>query len=569
MSDIQGFGRRFTAVSAALTFILPVCAPAIEFDGGIVNGNVDTTVSFGAISRVQGRDSSIVCIANGGTAYGCNADDGNLNYDTGMVSQVWKAISDIEVNHESGNMGAFFRVKAFMDTRNNSRTETKRTDLSKKAKQLVGEDVDVLDAYGWFRFNMADRPAEVRLGKHTLNWGESSFISGGINAINPMDFSALRAPGMELREALLPVTMVSGSVDPTNNLSVEGFYQLEWDQMMFEPTGSYFNTFDNETALHMGWGFTAENAMSVPRGADNSPDDSGQWGVAMRYFAEGMNSTEFGLYFMNYHSRTPVISGTASAGTPMAPIPPKNYFLEYPEDIQLFGASFNTNLGLWALQGEYSYKHDLPLQIDDAEFLVAGLGPVNAPNQVGTFGANDYVRGYILRDVSQLQATATRIFSDVMWAHQFVFVAEVGLTHVHGMPDKDDLRLEGSGTFASGNPLHRNLGKLSSPITESSDHFPDATSWGYQLIGEWTYANAFMGANLSPHAAFRHDVGGVSPVGWTGNFIEGSKAATVGVTATYKQAWAADISYTSFFGGGRYNLLNDRDYVAFNLKYSF
>nr|VFJ67656.1 MAG: Protein of unknown function (DUF1302) [Candidatus Kentron sp. FW] len=567
MNDIQGFGRRFIAVSAALTFISPVYAPAIEFDGGIVSGNVDTTVSFGAISRVQGRDSSIVCIANGGSAYGCNADDGNLNYDTGIVSQVWKAITDIEVNHEGGNMGAFFRVKAFMDTENNNRTETKRTDLSKKAKQLVGEDVDVLDAYGWFRFDMADRPAEVRLGKHTLNWGESSFISGGINAINPVDFAALRAPGMELREALLPVTMVSGSVDPTNNLSVEGFYQLEWDQMMFEPTGSYFNTFDNETALHMGWGFAQENTLSIPRIADNPPDDSGQWGVAMRYFAEEMNSTELGLYFMNYHSRTPVISATTAttAGTP----PPKNYFLEYPEDIQLFGASFNTNLGLWALQGEYSYKHDLPLQIDDAELLVAALGVPSILHQLGKqYSPNEYVPGYIKRDVSQLQATATRIFSDVMWAHQFVFVAEVGLTHVHNMPDKDGLRLEAPGTFASGNRSHL-AAPVSSPITESSDHFADATSWGYQLIGQWTFGNAFMGANLSPHAAFRHDVGGVSPVGWTGNFVEGSKAATLGVTATYKQAWAADISYTSFFGGGRYNLLNDRDYVAFNLKYSF
>ena len=39
-----------------------------------------------------------------------------------------------------------------------------------------------------------------------------------------------------------------------------------------------------------------------------------------------------------------------------------NYFIEYPEDIQLYGVSFNTQLGTsgWALQGEYSLRQDVP-----------------------------------------------------------------------------------------------------------------------------------------------------------------------------------------------------------------
>ncbi len=39
-----------------------------------------------------------------------------------------------------------------------------------------------------------------------------------------------------------------------------------------------------------------------------------------------------------------------------------NYFLEYPEDIKLYGVSFNTQLsGIgMALQGEYSYRDDVP-----------------------------------------------------------------------------------------------------------------------------------------------------------------------------------------------------------------
>ena len=56
------------------------------------------------------------------------------------------------------------------------------------------------------------------------------------------------------------------------------------------------------------------------------------------------------------------------------------YFIEYPEDIQLFGLSFNTQMestGI-ALQGEVSYRKDVPLQVDDLELLFAALGPISA-----------------------------------------------------------------------------------------------------------------------------------------------------------------------------------------------
>src|SRR5690606_2069046 len=43
------------------------------------------------------------------------------------------------------------------------------------------------------------------------------------------------------------------------------------------------------------------------------------------------------------------------------------YFVDYPPDIMMLGASFNTSLGATGIswQGEISYKHDVPLQIDD------------------------------------------------------------------------------------------------------------------------------------------------------------------------------------------------------------
>jgi hypothetical protein len=39
--------------------------------------------------------------------------------------------------------------------------------------------------------------------------------------------------------------------------------------------------------------------------------DSGQFGVALRYMFEPLD-TEFGAYFMNYHSRAPIFSATGA-----------------------------------------------------------------------------------------------------------------------------------------------------------------------------------------------------------------------------------------------------------------
>jgi len=59
---------------------------------------------------------------------------------------------------------------------------------------------------------------------------------------------------------------------------------------------------------------------------ENSRD--GQYGFAAHYFAAGLNDTEFGFYFLNYHSRLPLLSGPA---IPTSAPSSGRYFVEYPE----------------------------------------------------------------------------------------------------------------------------------------------------------------------------------------------------------------------------------------------
>src|SRR6185369_14978673 len=156
------------------------------------------------------------------------------------------------------------------------------------------------------------------------------------------------------------------------------------------------------------------------------------------YLAKDLNNTEFGLYYMNYHSRTPYFS--AQKGTPtsvltggplIAPICGQaalralcttgtaNYFVDYPEDIHLTGISFNTAgpAGI-ALQGEYSFRPNQPMQLAGPELVLAVLG---LPNLITGFtqipgaptGAtsaalvppNTYIQGYRRVKMSQFQTT--------------------------------------------------------------------------------------------------------------------------------------------------------------------
>src|SRR5690606_34789589 len=78
------------------------------------------------------------------------------------------------------------------------------------------------------------------------------------------------------------------------------------------------------------------------------------------------------------------------------------YFVEYPDKIDMLGASFNTSIGSTGIswQGDISYKMDVPLQVDDVELLFAALSSLapqfGASNQIGNYLGqyNKYLPGY-------------------------------------------------------------------------------------------------------------------------------------------------------------------------------
>ena len=709
-------------------------AHAVDFSDRHLRLSLDTTLSHGLTFRVEDQDDILAGDVNG--------NDGDLNYERGLVSNTSKITTDLDLGYH--NFGAFLRLSGFLDFEN-EHDERARTPLSAEAKELVGQDVMLLDAYLSGAFDAGNVAIDLRLGRHVLNWGESTFIQNGINAINPFDVSKLRLPGSELREGLLPVPMISASVALSDALSVEGFYQLDWVKTLIDPVGSYFSVtdyvgpgaekavvalpgvsisdsglgsnsmvgfepllpfinvdlsgsreatqsmFEQQNMLPPGslagqvpiphdQPATDPDFLTVSRGPDRNPDDSGQWGVAFRYFVDALNATELGFYFVNYHSRLPLVSartgsvegiqsGLAAAGavghpdsatlgavtqavtptvidavtqvvTPVvtqrvteavqagmidsdsapalieaqvreqvaAEVPGRvaeqvamrldgvvgllaidryartaEYFIEYPKDLQLFGLSFNSEVGAtgWALQGEYSFRPDAPLQRAERALFADGLAPIltalsiaaTNPASVASYLAGHQpakIQGYIERDVSQLQATATKVFGPVLGSDSGVFLTEVATMHVHNMPGGKGIPStspDGSPNpaFAYAIPIESPAGEPDrDPLTYTSD--ADATSWGYRLATRLDYNNAIGAVNLFPYVQFQHDVNGNSPSP-SGSFVEGRTAVTLGLRADYLSRWEANLNFTTYRGSQ--NQLRDRDFVSTTVKFSF
>jgi Protein of unknown function (DUF1302) len=681
--------RPVPALVAAL--LAPGAAHAVDFAAGGWNGSFDTTVSFGQSWRVEARDPRLIGTADGGSGRSPNIDDGDLNYKKGRVSSAYKIVAELGLDHD--NFGLFVRGSLLYDDLVED-GKTDRTPISEAGKDLAGAYLRLLDAFVYGRWDLGGHQLDLRLGNQVVNWGESTFIQGGINAaINHFDVAALRVPGAELREAYLPQEMVKASIGITDHLTAEGIALFDWDPTQPEPVGTYFSSNDfvprGGHDVFLGFGafsdqgtdFSAlggpfiKNFQAVPRGPSTLPSDSGQYGLSLRWFLPDFaQGTEFGFYFVNYHSKLPVISGRtgtqsgvanslgtltaaiataqglasglpfdsavaigANAGASAAAANGGNlsvatatdyatiagntallggnvtsqatalatheyaqtarYFTEYPEDIQLFGVSFNTQLGTTgvALQGEVSYRQDVPLQYDDVELLFAALTPFEAAalgaqnipvpatctpalptlarcGQLGAYGVDQVVKGWDFFDVWQGQMTATKAFPPMLGASQLVALVEAGMTHVDGMPSKttggpngQGIRLNGPGTSVSGNEAlaGRHFGEV-----EPLNRFADADSWGYRLALRLDYLGLIGAWNFSPRVVWSQDVDGTTP-GPGGNFVEGRCGATFGVLASYQSKLEFDVSYTTFYGAGRYNELGDRDFAAATIKYSF
>ena len=329
-----------------------------------------------------------------------------------------------------------------------------RTDA--ETLRQIGSDLQLLDlvAFGTFPF-IGERTLTAKIGRQVVNWGESTLlVFNAINQANPINANNFFRVGFAVEEVFTPVGMAYLSTDVVEGVSAELFYQYEWKPLEIPAYGSFYSPADlgsnnaGPSTINISFGTSADDVSLNPAGGgygrlldnpltgltntttqgrrlrDIEPEDGGQYGFSLKYFADWLgNGTELGFYFMNYHSRLPMVSAygvptscakdTATslefvaacsdipvlhmpAGEPEAATSSAVHFddlriqLSYPEDIRMFGLSMNTTIGDLSLQAEVAYRPKEPLQVDLEDVVFSAFGPTLSNchlESVGCIGA--------------------------------------------------------------------------------------------------------------------------------------------------------------------------------------
>ena len=628
-------------------------AVEFQFKDGDVTGRLDTQVSAGALFRTEGHSAMLsanedpLVMASKGYSTQLNKNDAENNFDVGLASMVYKITPEMELNF-GGNWGAFFRATAFYDSvimggghdgglldpllipdgssgfnRYATYSDHANNGLGDKfteaAKDNAGARARMLDAYVWTDFDMFNRPATLRVGQQVITWGEALFVQNGVNTANYIDLNALRLPGAELKEALLPLGSVVFNYGLTDNLSSELFYQFDWANSEDAPAGTYYSTHDafpGEGAEHVvidgrlvaanaglsgledafaaytlsRYGASGENGyqyeqtqVTVDRIADEDASNDGQFGVAFRYFADQLNGTEFGFYYSQLHQRLPVVGARLDlVGTGSVPqrIDDARYFMVYPESIDMYGLSFNTNIGLMSLAGEVAYRPENPIINEVGDNLIAslaGLAAQAAPtiSDITQHCVRDKVGGACLSGDTAVQQGQNYYFYDeaetvtgsllsimsfgpALGTDNLVTIVELGMDSTHGL--NDDLHYNSTAAILDGEAL------IQSPDDPNKYYLSDF-AWGYRAVVQADFNDIFAGVIMKPSLRLAHDVSGNSPIG--GNFMEGRKAATLGLNFIYLNNLEVAVQGTSFWGANYSNKLADRNNASLYVSYSF
>ena len=462
-------GARGVAAALLLSspFVFAAPASALEYNIGDLQLYLDTTVSASAAMRTESRSCAHIsyynggCLKSNGAGWDVNHDDGNINAEKNrLFSAPIKILSELSGTWE--NYGFYLSGKAFHDAavKNlnnhpnsygalsgggayaNDGRPLKDAARGDNAYNAALQDAEILDAYVYADWNVAGLPLNVRLGNQVVSWGESTFIQGGVSSYLPFDVAALYQPGLELKEVFLPQGTAYAALGLPNNFSVEAMYVYDHKKSNLPACGTLFSVSD---ALGEGCAYGVavgeyypglETGVFPPpsylqRLEDRGGRDQGQYGVALRYYADWMGQgTDLGLYFVNFHSKLPIGTFTALDDTggamaamfascggnlmdPAACATPGPFFNQpgaphdgwsisgsaffygisiygggltgggkdllayYPEDIKMIGASFNTSVTFLpeifgdgtALSGDLAFYPDMPFQVDTTELL--------------------------------------------------------------------------------------------------------------------------------------------------------------------------------------------------------
>ena len=530
------------AVAVALNSPTATALPSLDFSNGL---SIDSqiTANYTYSFRTRGPDSRYL--------EALNNDDGTRNFD--RYAPVNNRVSLFgEILATKDNYGAVLRGSHFYDDVYKSDNDN---DSAATVNRLVGQGGDeqhfvsktrndsgsrfqLLDAYVYGSWPIGeDQYLSMNLGRHLVAWGESLFWTNISQGQAPVDATKFNVPGTEAKDAYLPVNQFSFTYALNDQWAFTGFYQLEWEKTRLNPVGDFFSTTDFFGPGAQFMRFAPGVIDSLPDGAvvasagDRDPRDSGQWGLGVRWNIDF--NTEVGLYHYRYHDRVASMfldmTGTTRYSSldsidhldAAGPVIKFGYF----EDIKLTGLSLTSKVGDVQIGSDISLRQDAPV-------VLAGGAPTTG-------------------ELLMASANFVYMMGPNGLANQTTLMGEVVNQRIM---DVDTLYMDAGGV-----------------ISTDDDYTYGTQTRSSTLLGLGAvldYPSVFTGWDLSLNATWQQNLDGSAYQG----LGRDEKTLTLGADFSYMgnfEVGATWVNYLSSPDVDKGRLMADRDYLSFNVKYTF
>lgn len=515
--------------------------------------NWNNTVKYNMMYRVADQDSSLLA---GAQTNGGNFDDGNANFDKGVVSNRIELLTELDVIGENG-FGGRVSALGYYDTVYNSKNDNpgfaggafpnhiseSYNEFTDDTREVHGRDIELRDAFLFGRFMIGDSPLRFRLGQYSLVWGESLFFANNAiaGAQNGFDINRLMGdPTAEAKEFVLPVPQLSAELQLNQDISVAAYYQFDHEPNQLPAVGSYFSTndsgVDGAEQLLLGPGLAANRTGTL------DADNSGQFGLQVRWRLE---ETDLGFYVVRFHDKgyQQVIRLGAVPGVGVLPV---SYYHTYHQDTTAYGFSASRSFNSVNLAMEASIRKDQSLASSGHAVDASALNPMLVASD------NKDNPAYAVGDTAHLNLSAIWTVPRTALWEEANFIGEIAWNRL----------------------LDCNQS------CEALDPNASRDAIAFRGVFEPTYRQVIPGLDLSVPIGIGYSPKGSRSSMGPGFPVENGGDFTIGLNGVYMGTWEISAAYTNFFGeeglffdeGNSFSYqqsLDDRDFFALTVRRSF
>ena len=503
----------------------------------------DNTIKYSAAWRLNNaRDS----VADSSVGVQANTNDGSQNFDRGLISNRFDLLTEFDLRYKR-NYGLRLSGAAWYDDVYNksndnpgdlggalvNSTSVRHDRFTDETEKLHGRKAELLDAFVYGRFTVADMGLNLRAGRFTQLYGESLFFgnNGIAGAQTSLDLiKALSVPNSQFKEIMRPTGQVTAQLQINSNVSVGAYYQLEWRKSRLPAAGSYFSFAD---FVDEGGETVLLDVGPVFRTGDIEPSNSGQGGVQVKIKS---GNYEYGIYAAQFHDKMPQFYLYPDTG---------RYEQVFGEKIRTLGFSVSTLVGETNVAAEMSYRHDMP--------LVASGNTVILPQALGADGDNR--AAYPVGNTAHFNLSALSLFRENSLWDAASFIGEFAFNRRLSVSDNRD-QLDPLAT--------RDAGAL-------------------QFVFTPEYYQVMPGLDLYVPVGVSYGLFGRSSVNGVLFPSEGGGNVSIGLKGEYQKTWHASINATHFYGSSgsviKYdtavpelsyqNFHGDRDFISLSIQRTF